>query len=183
MALRPLMFVHPPYDYLEDEWALDKFLSGGVRDVMLGYWTIVDESQGDSAYSYPSLISEQYGGKSVTGRPVPAFHPTEELYKDIGFIPPDLPKEAEEKAERFRMSIRTAEKGINIYTFGTSDGSPQWTRDEPPSHQDSVEYIATRLQDYYLNFSIAGCVLDGPGYGYEIQPGFRGGGQAFAKLC
>ena len=183
MSLRPLMFVHPPYDFLEDERTMDFLFEGGVRDIMLGYWTIVDESEGESSYSYPRIIAEHFGHKTVTGRPVTPCRATPALYEGIGVEPPDLPKEAYEKAERFKRSIEKAhEKGINVYTFGTSDGSPKWN--VQPTHSLSAQYTGARLQDYYTNFpTIAGCILDGPGYGYEIQPGFRGGGQAFAKLC
>ncbi|MFQ6043092.1 MAG: hypothetical protein ACE5PV_19735 [Candidatus Poribacteria bacterium] len=183
MSLKPLMFMHPPYDFLEDERTIDFLLEGGVRDIMLGYWTIIDESKEGSSYSYPTIIAEHFGHKTVTGIPVTPCRATHALYEGIGVEPPDLPKEAEKKAESFRRSIQRAhEKGINVYTFGTSDGKPRWT--VQPTHSLSAQYTGARLQDYYKNFPmIAGCVLDGPGYGYEIQPGFRGGGQAFAPLC
>jgi len=121
------------------------------------------------------------------GRLVPPFHPTEELYAGLGVIPPDLPAGAESKAEGLQELVRQlTSRGFRIYTFGSSDGPLQWLEEQPycinnPRYDN---YAGARLRDYYLHYpTISGCVTDGPGYGYEITPGFRGGGQLFAPLC
>jgi len=83
MSLKPLMFVHPPYDFLEDERTIDFLLEGGIRDIMLGYWTIIDESKEGSSYSYPRIIAEHFGHKTVTGIPVTPCRATHALYEGI----------------------------------------------------------------------------------------------------
>jgi|GEM_PF-2414919 len=121
------------------------------------------------------------------GRLVAPFHATERLYAGMGVIPPDLPAGIEDKAERLQELVRQlTARGIRVYTFGSSDGVPEWLDEQPYciNNPRYDAYIGARLQDYYLHFpTIAGVVTDGPGYGYEITPGFRGGGQLFAPLC
>jgi len=121
------------------------------------------------------------------GRLVAPFHPTTRLYEGLGVVPPDMPSGLEAKSERLQHLVaELSAKGFRVYTFGSSDGPERWLEEQRPciNNPRYDGYIGARLQDYYLHFpTIAGCVTDGPGYGYEITPGFRGGGQLFAPLC
>ena len=41
--LRPLLFVFPPFDFLEDERIQDELLAGGVRDLLFAWGKLYDE--------------------------------------------------------------------------------------------------------------------------------------------
>lgn len=220
MRLRPLVFVIPPFDFLDDERIQDELIAGGVRDLMLGWWSLFDDRPGGNspvltasgvvdhtmrnwwslfedwpdgdgpAFSVPETtgrFTRAYYATPRRGRLVAPFHPTEQLYAGLGVVPPDLPAGLEAKAERFQQMVaRLAAKGVRVYSFGAADAPAQWLEQPPACINDprADGYTCARLHDYYRHFpTIAGCVTDGPGYGYEITPGFRGGGQLFAPLC
>jgi hypothetical protein len=215
MQLRPLMFVIPPLDFLEDKGLQDELLANGVQDLMLGYFRLFDDFPATGRERPPTgeelnwwayfedrpgadnpVVSGPYTeGRFVRGyyttprrgRLVAPFHPTLELYEGLGVVPPDMPAGLEAKSERLqRLVAGLSSRGFRVYTFGSSDGPEHWLEAQPPciNNPRYDGYIGARLQDYYLHFpTIVGCVTDGPGYGYEITPGFRGGGQLFAPLC
>jgi hypothetical protein len=166
--------------------------AGGSRADEGNWWSFFEDRP---ARDNPVVTGPYASGRFVRpyyatprrGRLVPPFHPTRELYDGLGVVPPDLPAGLEAKAERMqRLVAGLSARGMRVYTFGSSDGPERWLEQEPYciNNPRYDQYIGARLHDYYLHFpSIAGCVTDGPGFGYEITPGFRGGGQLCAPLC
>jgi len=190
--LRPLLFVHPPYNFLEDEGVQNELLAGGVRDLMFGWWQLLDDRPEIDA---PALIGPETEGRFTRayfttprhGRLVAPFHPDTTLYEDLGAVPPDMPVGLESRADGLeRLVSQLSEKGFRVYAFGIPDNPIRWLTDEVGcvNNPRAAEYWRARLRDYRQHYpTLAGCVTDGPGYGYEITPGFRGGGQLFAPLC
>jgi hypothetical protein len=191
--LRPLLFVYPPFDFLEDERVQDELIDGGVRDLMLVFGHLFDDR--------PNAAAQPLGGRTkgrfvrdyyATERrgeitPV-AFRATPELYAGLGALPPELPPGMEDKSERLgAMIAQLAGKGVQVCVFGYGgagpDGRATWESPEA-MHEHRWDYVQARIRDFRLHFpGLAGFVTDGPGFGYEITPGFTGGGPlTFAPL-
>ena len=184
--LRPLPFLYPPFDFLEDEQVQDDLIAGGVRDLMLVFGHLFD----DRSETDPPPFQSRTQGRFVrafhaanpNGRVVPAvFEPTLELYEGLGVTPPGLPSGMEEKSRRLgRIIEQLSSKGMRVCLFGYlgqgSDGGPEWASEEA-RRAHRWDYVEARVQDFMLHFpSLSGFVSDGPGSGYEITPGFTGGG-------
>jgi hypothetical protein len=191
--LRPLIFVIPPFDILEDERIQDELIAGGVRDLLFAWGRLYDERANEVDRLLTGALTEgrfvrDYYATPRPGRLVPPpFAATPELYAGLGAKPPELTPEMEAKAERLaRLTEQLSAKGMRVYYFGYvgagPDGAATWESEE--AHQaHRWDYVAARYRDFSLHYPrLAGFVTDGPGFGYEITPGFRGGGQLFAPL-
>ena len=191
--LRPLPFVYPPFDFLEDERVQDELIDGGVGDLMLVWAHLFDDRPNPGA----PLLAARTRGRFVRdyfatprhGTLVPmAFRATPELYAGLGATPPELPPGLDDKAERLATLLaQLAAKGVRVCVFGYvgagPDGRPTWDSEEArQAHR--WDYVDARIRDFMLHFpALAGFVTDGPGFGYEITPGFTGGGAlTFAPL-
>ena len=191
--LRPLQFVYPPFDFLEDERVQDELIRGGVRDLMLVFGHLFDDRPNSDAPECHSRSQgrfvKDYFATPRRGTMVPTpFAPTPELYSGLGCTPPELPSGLEGKSERLGAVIeQLANKEVRVCIFGYlghgSDGTPTWESDEArQAHR--WDYVEARVRDFVLHFpALSGFVSDGPGFGYEITPGFTGGGPlTFALL-
>ena len=58
--LRPLPFVYPPYDFLEDERVQDDLIAGGVRDLMLVWCHLFDDRPSPDAPLYGSRAGGRF---------------------------------------------------------------------------------------------------------------------------
>ena len=184
--LRPLPFVYPPFDFLEDERVQDDLIAGGVRDLMLVFGHLFDDRPNPEAPSYASRSKgrfvRDYYATPRRGTIVPvAFRATPELYAGLGAKPPELPTGLDGKAERLAALIeQLSSKGVRVCVFGYvgegPDGVATWDSEEARADH-RWDYLEARIRDYMRHFpSLAGFVTDGPGSGYEITPGFTGGG-------
>lgn len=192
--LRPLPFVYPPFDFLEDERIQDDMIDGGIHDLMLVFGHIFDDRRHpEEAPPFQSRTQgrfvRDYFATPRCGTMVPAaFRATPELYEGLGATPPELPPGLDGKSERLGTLIeQLAGKGVRVCIFGYLGGGPDglatWESDE--AHRlHRWEYVEARVRDFMLHFpALSGFVTDGPGFGYEITPGFTGGGPlVFAPL-
>ena len=105
----------------------------------------------------------------------------------LGAEPPHLESQLKGKAERLSQLTEELDgRGFRVYYFGYRgagvDGEATW-KSEEAKRQHQWEYVAARYKDFMIHYpTVAGFVTDGPGFGYEITPGFSGGGQLFAPL-
>jgi hypothetical protein len=191
--LRPLLFVYPPFDFLEDERVQDELIDGGVNDLMFVFGHLFDDRRSPAA---PSLGGRKQGrfvrdyyATERRGELVPAaFRATPELYAGLGATPPELPPGMDVRSARMGTVIeQLASKGVRVCIFGYGgagpDGPATWESEEA-SAAHRWDYVEARIRDFVLHFpALAGFVTDGPGFGYEITPGFTGGGPlSFAPL-
>ena len=191
--LRPLMFVIPPFDILEDRSLQDELLAGGVRDLLFAWGRLYDERPDEVDRLLTGQIArgrfvDRYYATPRKGRlAAPPFAATPELYRGLGATPPELEPGLEDKAAALaQLTEDLAARGFRIYYFGYVgagvDGPATWESDEA-REAHARDYVEARYRDFMRHFpSLAGFVTDGPGFGYEITPGFRGGGQLFAPL-
>ena len=191
--LRPLMFVIPPFDILEDRGVQDELLAGGVKDLLFAWGRLYDEGPDESDSLLTGRISkgrfvDRYFATPRKGRVVaPPFAATPELYRGLDAEPPVLETRLEGKAERLaQLTEELSARGFRVYYFGYVgagvDGEATW-ESEAAREAHMWEYVAARYKDFMQHFpTVAGFVTDGPGFGYEITPGFSGGGQLFAPL-
>ena len=191
--LRPLPFVYPPFDFLEDERVQDELIAGGVRDLMLVWGHLFDDRPSPGAPAYTGRTQgrfvRDYYATPRHGTLVPtAFRATPELYAGLGATPPELPTGLDGKAERLAAMIeQLARKGVRVCVFGYvgagPDGPATWESEEA-IRVHRWDYVEARMRDFMLHFpGLTGFVTDGPGFGYEITPGFTGGGPlTFAPL-
>ncbi len=192
--LRPLMFVFPPFDILEDERVQNELLAGGVCDLLFTWGMLYDERLDETdarlllnRASHGRFV-DRFFAASPGGRCVaPPFAATPELYEGLGATPPELAPGLEGKAERLAALIeQLSSRGMRVYYFGYigagPDGPATWASEEA-KRAHSWDYVAARYRDYCVHYpTVAGFVTDGPGFGYEITPGFGHGGQLFAPL-
>lgn len=192
--LRPLMFVFPPFDFLEDERVQRELLAGGVRDLLFAWGKLYDERlEEDDArltlnYTTRGRFVDRFFAAAPRGRSVaPAFPATPELYEGLGATPPEFAPHLEGKAKRLAtLTEHLSASGFRVYYFGYigagPDGPATWIS-EDAKRAHTWDYVEARYRDFCLHYpSIAGFVTDGPGFGYEITPNFRHGGQLFAPL-
>ncbi|HEX5418142.1 MAG TPA: hypothetical protein VFZ25_21000, partial [Chloroflexota bacterium] len=192
--LRPLMFVFPPFDFLEDERVQEELLAGGVRDLLFTWGRLYDEQADENDARLTLNVAtrgrfvDRFFAAHPRGRSVaPAFPATPDLYAGLGATPPEFAPHLEGKARRLAtLTEQMSARGFHIYYFGYlgagPDGPATWVSEEA-KRAHLWDYVAARYRDFCLHFpSIAGFVTDGPGFGYEITPGFRHGGQLFAPL-
>lgn len=192
--LRPVMLVFPPFDFLADPRVQDELLAGGARDLLFTWGRLYDERSDDDDprlllnKTSPGRFVARFFQESPRGRCVaPAFAPTPELYAGLGATPPELSPGLEGKAAQLAtLTAQLSARGFRVSYFGYigagPDGPATWVSEEA-QRAHRWDYVAARYRDFRLHYpSITGFVTDGPGFGYEISPGFRHGGQLFAPV-
>ncbi|HEV2122229.1 MAG TPA: hypothetical protein VGW38_05580 [Chloroflexota bacterium] len=146
----------------DQERILDAWQSGGVRGLVLG--RLVFQSDGPTA------------------RPVWAFAPNHTIYRRWDVPPPPEPAERfpERREQLDRLIERAKGRGWSIYLFEPAAGAGPPAADGRSAARHLLTderhrraYLA-RLEDTLTQFPQAdGVVLDGPEWGYEIEPGHR----------
>ncbi len=150
------MRVGQPIEGLLDdhERLFDAWESGGVRGLVFG-----------------RLLFRATGW--ATG--VPAYAPDPSVYAKYGVEPPSAPTEdlADERRKLDAVLEAARERGLAVYLF--EPAATFVTEPGPLLTSESARraYLA-RLQDAMQQFPMAsGAILDGPEWGYEIDPGHR----------
>jgi hypothetical protein len=157
MSLECWMRVGQPLEPLIDDYPriFDAWEAGGVRGFVLG-----------------RMVFQRTDG---TGS-VAAFTPRREIYAAHGLEPPAPPEEEQpEKRRRLEALLTDAQRrGWPIWIFEAAFGmGPGGTGPLMLDEQRRRAYAA-RLQDTLAAFPMAeGAIMDGPEWGYEIDPGHR----------
>jgi hypothetical protein len=130
---------------------VERLWEGGVRELVLGDLVL------------------HIGG--VQG---PAFAPNVAQYEGIEKQPPALPEELESASRIFRDAVKAgADQGFELYFHDW--GQFGWFG--PGSclnNPEQLRYGLARTRDTFERYpETHGFVLDGPEYGYEIEPGHR----------
>ena len=153
MAFQPFMFIGDIQAFEKEgaDHVLTRLWEGGIRELVLGDLVL---SSGD-----------------VKG---PAFEPSRDHYSGIDGEPPALPEALAGSAAIFRDAIKAAsDRGFKLYLhdWGQGAGLPGRAGLNDP---EQVRYGLARTRDTYEQFpELNGFILDGPEYGYEIEPGHR----------
>lgn len=146
MSLRPWMFLGQisAFELEGTRRLLDKLWESGIREVVLG-----------------DLI--------IDGKP--AFSPNRDMYKDVKRQPPEMPSELAPKAKIIADAVKEAkERGFKIYLHDWGAYGGGSCINDP----ESLKYFLVRTQDAYEHYpQLDGFILDGPEWGYEIEPGHR----------
>ncbi|MEW6754700.1 MAG: hypothetical protein AB1505_27500 [Candidatus Latescibacterota bacterium] len=153
MSFRPFMFMGQIQAFERDgtERILDRLWEGGVRELVLGDLI---------------LTSGQVRG--------PAYAPDPAHYRETGKEPPALPPELAESSRIFREAVwQAADRGFRLYFHDW--GQFAWFESGSClNNPQQVAYGLARTRDTLAQFpQTHGFVLDGPEWGYEIEPEHR----------
>ena len=156
MGLRPLMFMGRIGAFEEEGagYIVERLWSGGIRELVLGDLRLkAGEVQG------------------------PAFAPNLEVYEGIERRPPELPTELEASSRILRDGVKaSADKGFEVFFHDWGQGGGCLNNPE------GVRYGLARTRDTFEHYPEAsGFIMDGPEWGYEIEPGHRA--DVFACFC
>ncbi|MDA1258492.1 MAG: hypothetical protein O3C10_11735 [Chloroflexi bacterium] len=195
----PVMLVRPPLGILYDDGFWDEMAAAGISEVTIQWLALLDDpannDSGGSTYPQPEDTHPRglaaVGGESVTRTPVAAFSPDRSLYEGLAYQPPEMPDSVADESERLKGVIaRASERGFRINlvddkgyfllgTFGTGrQESAAFCLNDP----ELAGYAVARTRDTVGNFpSLAGMILDGPDFKWEIKPGHRD--DLFAEEC
>lgn len=101
----------------------------------------------------------------------PAFDADPSYYDDADLAPPMVAEGARKKVEAFRRAVEAAKgRGLKLYLHDWGQGAARASI----SYPQSLAYGLARTRDVkHALPEIDGFVLDGPEFGYEIQPGHR----------
>jgi hypothetical protein len=101
----------------------------------------------------------------------PAFEADPAYYADAGMAPPEVAEDARDKVDAFRRAVEVAKgRGLRLYLHDWGQGAARASI----SYPQSLAYGLARTRDVKRALpEIDGYVLDGPEFGYEIQPGHR----------
>ena len=161
MSLLPFMFMGKIQAF-ESEGAdsiNERLWKGGIRELVLGDLVL---NQGE-----------------VSG---PAFAPNLDFYANTGGRPPLLPPELEKSSQVFRDAVKAAaDKGFKLFFHDW--GQFAWFKEGTClNNPDQIRFGQARTRDTYEQYpETHGFILDGPEYGYEIEPGHRS--DVFACFC
>ena len=126
------------------DFVLDRIQEAGIRSLLLG-----------------DLV--------IDGSPV--FDPDPTCYADVAFAPPEVADAVRPRADAFHAAVeQCARRGLELYLHDWGQGAAGRALTDP----DALAYGLARTRDVQRAFpEIDGFVLDGPEFGYEIQPGHR----------
>ena len=101
----------------------------------------------------------------------PAFDPEPSYYSEVDFQPSPVDEEARPKAEVFCRAVeRSKARGLELYLHDWGQGAAGRAMTDPAA----LAYGLARTRDVKRAFpQISGYVLDGPEFGYEIEPDHR----------
>ena len=147
--------------------ALDIMLFVGRIDVFRqeGIEAILDKVQG------AGIQSLLLGDLVIDGSP--AFEPQLDYYSGIPTAPPRVTEAARPKVEAFRHALQRAkERGLKLYLHDWGQGMAM--SQTCLNDREALGYGLARTRDARQAYpQIDGYVLDGPEFGYEIEPGHR----------
>jgi hypothetical protein len=149
MSLKPLMFMGQIQAF-EREGAgrvIDRLWEGGIRQLVLGDLILsAGETRG------------------------PAFAPDLGFYEGISRKPPALPPELEKPSRSFADAVQAAaDKGYQLF-FHDWGSYPAGCLNDP----EQLRFGLARTRETFARFpQTHGFVLDGPEWGYEIEPEHR----------
>ena len=153
MTFQPFMFIGHIQAFEKEgaDHVLTRLWDGGIRELVLGDLVL-----------------------SAGGVQGPAFAPNCDYYAGTGAEPPALPEALVDSAAIFRDAVKAAgDRGFKLYLHDW--GQYRWFRDGACLNDpEQIRYGLARTRDTYEQFpELNGFVLDGPEYGYEIEPGHR----------
>ena len=153
MSLQPFMFIGKIQAFEEEgaDYINQRLWDGGIRELVLGDLIL---RAGDTSG--------------------PAFAPNLDLYEGIGPQPPELPAELEKESGIFRDAVKAAaDKGFELYFHDW--GQFAWfASGSCLNNPEQVRFGMARTRDTFEHYpETHGFVLDGPEYGYEIEPEHR----------
>lgn len=153
MSLQPFMFMGKIQAFESEgaDYIIERLWEGGIREMVLG-----------------DLVLSAGEAKG------PAFAPNPELYEGIEAQPPALPVELEKESRIFRDAVKAAaDKGFKLYFHDW--GQFAWFQSGSClNNPEQIRFGLARTRDTFAHYpDTHGFVLDGPEYGYEIEPGHR----------
>ena len=159
--MRPVMFMGQIQAFENDgaDYIIERLWDGGIRELVLG-----------------DLILRQ--GETQG----PSFAPNADFYQDCAKQPPQLPAALAASSRIFGDAVKAAaDKGFAIYFHDW--GQFGWFESGSClNNPEQVRYGLARTRDTFAQYpDTCGFVLDGPEYGYEIEPGHRS--DIFACFC
>jgi len=185
------MCLRPPNEIMFDESFWDELTDAGITEIALQWLCLLDDQGPDRGNIYPQPEDSHPRGLAVMGGerkmrvPTAAFIPTQEFYEGFSWQPPTMPEHLSDQAEKLSAAIDMGHsKGFSIYVVddksyfliggfgsGTLDArhsSPSFTNPDMPA------MTVARARDTAKHFpKLAGLLLDGPDFKWEIKPGHR----------
>lgn len=156
---------------------LDTMLFVGRIDVFRqeGIDAVLDKAQG------AGIGALLLGDLVIEGSP--AFEPDPGYYSGLSAKPPQVTAEVRPKAEAFRRAVERAKaRGLRLYLHDWGQSIPGMGGRGCLNDPAALEFGLARTRDARRAFpEIDGFVLDGPEFGYEIEPGHRS--DLFGCLC
>ena len=151
--MRPVMFMGQIQAFENDsaDYIIERLWDGGIRELVLG-----------------DLILRQ--GETQG----PSFAPNADFYQGCAKQPPPLPADLAASSRIFGDAVKAAaDKGFAIYFHDW--GQFGWFESGSClNNPEQVRYGLARTRDTFAQYpDTGGFVLDGPEYGYEIEPGHR----------
>jgi hypothetical protein len=157
MSLECWMRVGQPLETLIEEYPriFDAWEAGGVRGLVLG-----------------RMVFQRSDARGF----VAAFTPRQSVYRDMGLEPPKPPEEAQpEKRRRLDALMEEAHgRGWPVWIFEAAHGMGPGGDGPLMLDEERLRAYAARVRDTLETFPVAaGAIMDGPEWGYEIDPEHR----------
>ncbi len=190
MALRPMLLVRSPLEVMSTPGFWEELQDAGIQEVVVGWLELLQEGAEDGVpypleHTYRRRVLDYFGGRTVRCKVVGSFRPTRELYSDTAIRPPDMPGGMEKKAQALAKALQEgADRGFKIYAFNTDTGTwPEELGEQGCfNNPHRLTYVVARARDYKRHYpAMAGIVLDGPDYRWEIKPEHRD--DLFLRFC
>ena len=149
MSLKPLMFMGQIQAFEREgtKHIVDRLWAGGIRQLVLGDLILsAGETRG------------------------PSFAPDLSFYEGIARKPPELPAELTRQSQIFGDAVKAAaDKGYQLFFHDWGSG-PAGCLNDP----EQLRFGLARTRETFARYpETHGFVLDGPEWGYEIEPEHR----------
>ena len=172
--------------------------------IMLPGWGFLDH------YTEEGFLDhlQEAGVDNMVFGGTPPVDPDREMYRECGIEPSAPAPEVMARVDGVTATLEKArERGMGVYLYGTNPGMSLSRDGRFMTHKVILDvdlslreaegdwavcvncprylsYYRARLRDIYRHLPCDGFVNDGPEFGYEISPGFMGGGaDMFACFC
>ncbi len=149
MSLKPLMFMGQIQAFERDgtKYIVDRLWAGGIRQLVLGDLILSDgQTRG------------------------PSFAPNLDFYSGVARKPPELPAALQNQSRIFGDAVKAAaDKGYQLF-FHDWGSYPAGCLNDP----EQLKFGLARTRETFAQYpETHGFVLDGPEWGYEIEPEHR----------